>query len=305
MGAKEHFEVYGFLITKPLQLMIVLAIIEQLPKLVKKELLIVDYFVGAKEVSQRLATVEILNSSVIFLENDAEAFHLACKKRYAKLFIDSDVGFKRNLTLLNLAIHSKKTILVVYEEGLGTYRNDLYKGIKKKILLLLGCGVNFGGNWFTKELYIYDPKIYLTNIRKIKIEKIRKSISQLLADKKQLLANIFAADYFFNHLKDVKKTNCVIYLSGWSVDNACLDMLKNSTKMVYVKLHPHIKNHTFNEFDYFLVDTYIPAEIVINELSMVYLNVIVVHHGSSVSRYVENENIIYMLVDEFKSGRRL
>ncbi len=177
-------EVYGFIITKPFQLMIVLALFDQLPTEVKKELLIVNYFTDAEQVSIRLAKVISKECKVIFFRNDLEAFKMACNKKYNKLFMDSDVGFSRNLTLINLKVRSRRTVLAVYEEGLGTYRDDLYLGIKKIILKALGCGVNFGGNFLTRELYVYKIKDIPCRSSKLVIFQIKTNVENLIVGKK-------------------------------------------------------------------------------------------------------------------------
>jgi hypothetical protein len=290
----EDPNVIGFLITKPLQLMVVSSLLEQLPKHTRKELLIVDLFSDARGVSQRLSVIAHENCTTIFFENEKSVFARAINKRYSKLFIDSDVGFARNLTLISLKIRSPKTVLAVYEEGLGTYRNDMYRGLKKKALSCLGCGVYFGGNWLVKELYLYGPEECKNSLRSKKI-KIHKEIQTLLQERRQEFEFIFDAAGFYQRLEmqinDRKK--CVIYISNWQLDQAVISYLKSTIGLVIVKPHPHIKNVAeinSNEGFAFAKAT-VPAEMLIAWAASNFESVSVIHHGSSVVRYVYFDNV--------------
>lgn len=285
-------EVYGFIITKPLQLMIVIALLEQLPAEVKKELLIVNYFADAEQVSIRLSKVISKECKVIFLINDRQAFELAGNRRYEKLFMDSDVGFMRNLTLIRLKVRSIRTVLAVYEEGLGTYRNDLYSGVKRNILSIAGCGVNFGGNWLVNELYLYKPDDYVVHI-KAKIIKIKKSIQTLLSEDLVRMKIIFNAEHCLSSLEVATEglKRCVIYLSNWDLSERVIQALKKHESLVVVKSHPNIKKiHKSCEAGCILVEPVIPAEMLIGWAVSRFESVSIYHHGSSAERYMNNSN---------------
>lgn len=290
---------YAFLITKPLQLMIVLAILEQLPKTSQNVLIIIDAFEGAEGVSTRLPMTLLDNCTVQFFKNESKAFKHIYTQQYSKLFIDSDVGFTRNFTILMLAIRSPKTVLAVYEEGVGTYRQDLYSGIKKSILPWLGCGIYFGGNWHTKELYLYQPEDYQnpTNANKI---VIKKEIRDLLREKRESIGLLFDVDVFFNHANRQihNATKCIIYLSNWHLDKDFVNKIINESCFVIIKPHPHIKNVIpITHGNQCIVATAgIPAEMLIAWAAGRFSSVKVFHHGSSVVRYVNTVNTSFVLI---------
>lgn len=290
---------YAFIITKPLQLMVVLSIIDQLPSFIQKTLLVVDSFADAKGVSKRLETVLPSDLSIKFFDAESSAYGYMRNKGYSKIFIDSDVGFSRYVTLLVIAILSPGTIFAVYEEGVGTYRNDLYAGVKKKILPLIGCGIYFGGNWRTKELYLYRPDKCMTpvNAKKIKIEK---KIHVLMREKKLWLEYIFDASNFFSELSSLacNYKKCEIYLTNWKIDSKVIDGLNCTSSFVIVKPHPHIKDQ--DELERFCglykAPAGIPAEILLSWAQESFEMVTVFHHGSSTLNYIDCERMEYVLL---------
>lgn len=297
-------QVYGFIITKPLQLMIVLAIIKQLPEKIHKELLIIDFFADAEKVSIKLSEIIDSTFSVIFLKDDIQAFNLSGKKKYKKLFMDSDVGFFRNLTLFNLKIRSIKTIFCTYEEGIGTYRNDLYFGVKRTFLKIIGCGVNFGGNWLTRELYVYNIDEVPLKKSKTRIVRINKNIQNLIEEDKYFLAYVFDDYEFLNEFSKFNNYNCLVYLSSWDIDLELFDLLKSIRSECFVKLHPHIKIQLERHVNFHIIDSRIPAEIFLSNLSFYCNKILVIHHGSSVDRYIKNEKIEFITANKFKDQYR-
>jgi hypothetical protein len=292
-------DVYGYIITKPLQLMVVLSIIEQEAVKNKKELLIIDYFSDAEQVSMRLSKVISKDCSVLFFKNEKQAFSLAASKKYKKLFVDSDVGFFKNLTLLNLKIKSSKTVLAVYEEGLGTYRVDLYKGIKKIILPFLGCAIYFGGNWLVKELYVFKPGHIKAPIN-AKILEINKEISTLISEDFNKFKYIFDATDFLLKLDAMSACarRCIIYLSNWELNESVMMDLKKNSDFVIVKPHPHINELNISTHfpDLMFAKSAIPAEILILWAIERFASVRVLHHGSSAERYIKDIKCEYASV---------
>lgn len=289
-------DTYGFVVTKPLQLMIVLAIIEQIQKEVKKEILIVDSFHDAEGISNRMKAVYINSINILFVDNEISVYKIARKRKYAMLFIDSDVGFRRNLTLMKFAFLSPKTKLAVYEEGIGTYRCDLYSGIKKTILRSLGCGVYFGDNWCVKELYVYRPESINSSVHSKKI-KIEKEIYHLLKERQKDFEFIFDVKDFFSIVtrKATIFNECTVYLSDWSLDSNVISFLEKISELVIIKPHPHIKDVGDLSFKGSIVaPARIPAEMLLMHVTTLFPVVNVYHYGSSAFCYMadcENLNI--------------
>lgn len=287
---------YGFIISKPLPLMVSLAIIDQLPTEVVKELIIIDTFFGAEKLASKLIEASTIWRHAIFLKNHVEAFKYCRKRRYEKLFIDSDVGFQKNIDLIKLKICSRNTKVSVYEEGLGSYRNEIYHGIRKKILPMLGCSIYFGNNWLTKEIYLFEPDYYHKNVphTKVKAQEIKTKLSQFLKNYEREFDNLFdIKELRSNLLIAQSKRSCTIYLSAWYWDAEKMKRPDECNNYRIVKFHPHVKNPPATvdvDFD-LTVSPGIPAEILLLIASKIFDRVHVLHHGSSVERYINFKNI--------------
>lgn len=286
---------YGFVITKPLQLMVVLSLVEQLDRQISKDFLLVDNFAGAESLHRQMLSRLDPGCRVFYFAEERQAYAFAVRTGYDKLLIDSDVGFRRNLTIMAMAIRRPSMMLAVYEEGLGSYRLDLYPSAKRRALASVGCGVYFGGNWRTREIYLFQPEKCVTPIsaRKIKLEK---SISQLLAEKWGFLSEIFSArEYMENFTNLSNPGDCIIYLTGWTVDEVRLATLARDGASVIVKPHPHIKNIDSAKWGGCLsmAPANVPAEIIISAAATSFRTVRVLHHGSSVGRYLQIDNVSF------------
>lgn len=290
---------YGFVVTKPLQLMVVLTLIQQLEANCRQDILIVHDFAGAKSVHERMKSLCGENCRVFCFSNEQLAYKFATAAGYAKLFIDSDVGFQKNLTILKMFFAAPSTRIAVYEEGLGSYRSDLYAGFKKTFLRAMGCGVFFGGNWRTDEIYLYQPEQCRTEISAEKI-KIRTSISALLATEWDFLAAIFGAS---DYIQDISRhasasKECVIYLTSWTIDLDKVAMMVAPGRRVLVKPHPHIKEIVTKDWpsQFDVAPGTIPAEMIISSAARIFEHVSVLHHGSSVDRYLQLKNVDFQRV---------
>ena len=295
--------VYAFVITKPLQLMVVMAIIEQLPAEIIKELLVVDVFFDAKKITAVLGEAKYKWKSAVFFQDKISAFRYCRGRKYNSVFLDSDVGSRNNIDLIALKLHSPQTILAVYEEGLGTYRNDLYRGLKKKILSALGIGVYFGGNWLTQKLYLYSPDEYKKKIGKETCELVRieTPIPELIKNNEALIDRLFEIYALKSQIisrRDVSNESCDIYLSGWNIDSKVVDSFPAIDSFRILKPHPHIKKipeRIWSQFE-IVVSPSVPAEMLITVASFLFAEVRVLHHGSSVMRYVSIENVKFRCV---------
>ena len=308
-GMKEQAtippKVYGFIITKPLQLMVVIAIIDQLPIEIEKELLVVNGFFDAQKIAERLNIKQDKWRSVTFFCSTSRALRHCRRQGYDSVLIDSDVGFRKNTDLIKLKLFSPKTILAVYEEGVGTYRSDLYGGLKKKIMSIFGIGTYFGGNWLTEKVYLFAPNEYRTIFGKTSSELIglKYTISELVIKYETAFEDLFGTNELKSKLvllREIRSENCVIYLSNWSIDADIVNSCKKSRSCSIIKPHPHIKKIPLalsTQFD-LVVSPSVPAEILITMASRVFKEVYVSHHGSSVVRYINMANVYFKYVDK-------
>lgn len=299
LGDCDSAPVYGFIVTKPLQLMVAMAIFEQLDDRVVKHILLVDNFACAHEVYLRLRELRHRNWVIHYFAEEKLAYAFSIKSRFDKLFIDSDVGLRQHLTLMKLAVLSPKTVLAVYEEGLGSYRSDLYSGAKAAVLQFFGCGIFFGGNRQTKEFYLFEPQQCTNTVRAKKI-KIVCGIARLISANRTLLEATFGS--FDDLTKIIQKRNsddCLIYLTSWTVEDDRIDALCRGVGTVIVKPHPHIKALDAAKWSArcFLAPAGLPAEMIIDSVAAAFDNVTVMHHGSSVGRYLNFPNVKFELVE--------
>lgn len=291
----ERVKDHAFIVTKPLQLMVALSIMHQLEIAGRSHVIVVDAFAGARGVAERLAFLPkpFSGISVAFVDSTTRAYHLLRDNRFSAIFIDADVGFRKAMDLLRIRLNNIEVSINVYEEGLGTYRADLYRGIKRRVLQSIGIGTRFGGFILTDSLYLYRPDEYEEAFRSIrpKLNAIKKSLVSFIVDYFDTLLVLF--NYTPPDLIDGKK--CSIYLSNWTIDTSFVNSFLLMPGDGYIKPHPHIIN--FQEDSYRLViDPAAPAEIAILSLLRIYDKVDVYHHGSSVERYVNDPRLHYIRV---------
>lgn len=285
----------AFIVTKPLQILVALSIIKQLDIRDKTHLVIVDSFFNANLVYQRMKSIDwdFSELSVKFCKSVSEAYQFVGRSGVKKFFIDADVGVRKFLSLVHLKIKCWPLSINVYEEGLGTYRADLYSGIKKTILDLMGIGTQFGGCALTNCLYLYDPEAYRENFPKYK-KKLNK-ISSSPVD--TILLYFTSLSHIFDHtlLAERASDSCHIYLSTWHVDYNFIEKFSALPGDKYLKLHPHIKTVDGASWGA-LVSRTAPAEMILIDMMKKYKSVNVFHHGSSVERYISGENITFTTV---------
>jgi hypothetical protein len=305
-------EICGFVITKPLQLLVVLAIIDQLPGDTISDLIVVDAFFGAKDTSERLADSNPKWRRASFFKNHDAAYKHCKSQKYDRVFIDSDVGLSKNIDLIRIKLSHLKTRICVYEEGLGSYRSDLYYGFKRKLLDFVGAGTRFGGNWLTKEIYLYRPAEYISRFpdSRVEVVQIGTSIADLIHRYEREFRKLFDLVTLQSNLKNFGSNEvCDIYLTSWRWDEDVMRRLQQCESCRIIKFHPHLKeNYSLiaNSFDV-LAQSNIPAEILIASVAAIFKKVRVMHHGSSATRYLNINNVefseVKLTVDGLKAAR--
>ena len=290
----------AFLISKPLQLMIALCVVQQNEWSTKPVFVILDAFNGAGEVAKKLLHEFNKFQSPIFFTSRKAALAFVKKEKLAHLFIDSDVGFKNFMSLAVQKLSNPKLLIYVYEEGLGTYRSDLYSGFKKNVLSFFGVGTFFGGCRFVSSIYLYCVQEYIDKFpsKKFKVTAIQKDISSLLIENRSSLKRVFGFDDV--KLGKVKASSCSLYLSDWQIDEKFLLYFKSLNGDLFVKPHPNIRNIN-GLVGVQTIGGNIPAELVIANLMESYEYVYVFDHQSSVRRYISGKNLIFLLARSTKT----
>lgn len=274
--------------------MVALCIVQQGEWDTKPVFVILDTFSGAGEVADRLLHDFDQFQSPVFFTSRQAALAFLKKAKFDHLFIDSDVGVKNFLTLASQKFSNPRLLIHVYEEGLGTYRTDLYGCFKKKMFSLVGIGAFFGACRFVSRVYVFDAQEYIDNIPKnsVKVSKIQGDLSKFLAVNRDALKRLFGFTGVNPSPKD--KSHCSIYLSDWVIDKEFISYFKLLKGDLFIKPHPHLRN--CNEFDGVRsIGANVPAELVIGDLMEVYDFVRVFDNHSSVRRYVSRNNLTFEL----------
>ncbi|MFN4238227.1 MAG: hypothetical protein ACK4FZ_13500 [Vogesella sp.] len=289
----------AFLISKPLQLMISLCIVRQGIWDEKPVFIILDAFCGASSVADRLLSAFADLQQPVFFKHRNQAFQYVKQKAFDHFFIDSDIGVKNYLLLLQQKIAKPSLMIHVYEEGVGTYRDDLYQGLKQRMLSALGVGTFFGGSAVVSSIFVYDDEEYMLKFPNNK-HKVRKILEPLLLSVRRnysVLCEVF--DY--PGLPDVpsKSRVCNFYLSGWHLDKDFISSIVASDSLFFVKPHPHSKDEIYLPSLYVLRGG-VPFELIV-VCALKLFNVVRVYHvNSSAQRYLDDKAIEFLPLSDFK-----
>lgn len=285
----------AFIVSQPLQILIAISIIRQKRSEKKSCLIIVGTFFDAHQIFERMKLIdwEMGGIFIVFFDSHEEAHLYIKENEFDNLFTDGDVGVRKYRDLLLMKASRRSLKINVYEEGLGTYRPDLYSGAKKLILNLLGVGTNFGGCSLTSSLYVLDPDSY----RKI-FPRYRCDVKKIDLSPMDIIKLYFnELSHIFGHCAVAPKSFgvCHIYLSGWSIDFDFLHKFSNLPGDKYIKLHPRVKLDVDENWGT-RISRSVPAEMVLIDLKEKYNEVNVYHHGSSAERYFNENDVVFIRI---------
>jgi len=275
-----------FVCTKPLQLMVAMILA---PKFADAELLLVDSFAGVEKVGGS-AVLKKYFSTVSLFRTRQRALRAVLTKPYDKVFVDSDVGVRLQLTLLFLKAFRPRIRIAVYEEGIGTYRADMIpSGLKRLLYGMLGAGGYFGGSVFVNEVHCFEPERYKSIIGDTShtVRGIDEDfLDWIQAHEEDLFLLFPGVEDLPLGCSDTK----VVFLTDWNVDTSVIQFFESRSD-VFVKPHPHIQAETLEDMkSRFPHSTWapanVPAEILILYLLKQSGKVIVLHSNSSVAHYL-------------------
>lgn len=276
-----------FIITKPLQLLVVIGLIDDFrithSDFLYKIILIED-FKGANSVNLDC----LVDIEYVFLDDKLSLFYYLFKerKRYSEIFFDSDIGLS-NFFLLLYSRFFFTNLINIYEEGIGTYRTDIYPPLKKNILNCFGVGTEFGKCIITNNIYLFEP--HNSSVKKsIKIGfKLYDSINKNIT----LYNDMFFYPPNLNYSSS--GSNIALYLTDWSIDLKRIENLSKKHDNFFVKFHPHI-NISCSNFKFDVIEYIGPAEVLILNLLKHFENVTVYHHSSSCEYYLKKTNVVFI-----------
>lgn len=286
-----------YLVTKPLQYVNATNIEDNRNKV----LLLVDKFYESDKFYRALISNKYWDK-VVFFPNDSnnndnilKAFDFL--KKNAKyndyIFLDNDQSLKKNVWISKLKCRN----IYVYEEGVGSYRNDLSKQGRLKLLKIImykltGLKHHSGGSKFVKGLYVYD-------INKHKNEVVNFH-NERLCFKNNFTNHLKSIEHHFDfQLKEVlelidlcRNKSIVLYLSSWTFDDNIYKILSEiDSDFRILKLHPHIQEKkNYPKFD-FVLSNGILVELFILKALESCKSVTVLHYNSSALQYIDHPNL--------------
>lgn len=282
-----------FIVTKPLQYVNALNIgVDN-----QKHLIIVNAFVNSLEFYSAVKKLTFWDS-IDYFNTFVEAYKFlkVSVKKEDSVFIDSDYGLLKAFWLFKI----KSRNIYVYEEGLGSYRNNLLSrnnrhGIVNSILKSLGVKEYFGGSRFVRGLYLYDHAKHKSSVVDFKKELYKFKNSFL--DNLELYKSHF--DYQSHEIKKLIGSIPIdhrvnIYLTTYEYNsNIERYLLERSNEYWMIKPHPHITSFQnrllFNQN----IPPYVFIELLLLELLTCEIDFTIFHEGSSVLHYFPNvDNVL-------------
>ena len=232
-----------------------------------------------------------------------EAYNILPNLSCSRLFIDSDVGVRRYIQLAFLKLRKPRLIVSVYEEGVGTYRDDLYRGWKKRLFQVFGVGTYFGGCFFTTQIYVYRSDEYSRKLGccGVEIVKLQNTIEMLIVSRLSDLKRIFdVTPSCLDGAEAEQQDECLIYLSSWLIDKEVVNKLSLQTGLKIIKPHPHIRTTVNLEgLGFLILEGAFPAELLVLWVSERFNKVTLYHHGSSVERYISRDNVEFIQLTDY------
>lgn len=287
-----------FIATKPLQIMICMAIRDQLGLSRRSHLMLVSSFHDAGFVLERIREHDRRWVSVAAFPTRRDAVVGCAGGDYRAVFIDTDVGpqIARELKRLRGCVPGLR--LCVYEEGLGTYRDDLCSARGTVLMRVLGASTYFGGLTATDEVWLFRPKLYAGLFPQAahKTRAIEPSLEAWLRANEGLLESLFLDSPLEHSLPAAPPGGrCVLYLTGWSWHPGLQEIIRSFGGTSILKMHPHIEEEAPELTALFdiVIPARVPAELVVMALARRFADVWVIHHGSSTAGYVNPPNVKY------------
>lgn len=283
-----------FVTERPTQIITALALCESFGAHWQVQIIVANCFYDAPTIVGRLSETEG-GLNIRLAATYDEAIKIVESELPAHLFIHWDVGLGTQRRLQRLMRANQGQKISVFEEGIGTYRQDIYPPLKKRIFRLLGLPVNVGGSKYVDDIYVYDREEYVGSalVRPQNVVQIYPQLCEMLAKREAQFAYIFSCQWLFELLKASNDVLCTIYLSNWNFSESDLvgRLPENGVKVL--KLHPHCQVCVKSK-SIIVAPNSLPAELLVMSASRIF-DVVVVHHkNSSVPRYVKNKNVKFI-----------
>lgn len=287
-----------YIASKPLQYMVCEMLAHQ--KGGVSHLIMVNMFVEARSACERASRL-VAWKTCSFAKNRFLSFFRASLLGPSHLYIDGDIGTRLFFYCGLFKLLNPRADIYVYEEGIGTYREDIYESswtqkIKSFFFKYSGISTYFGGCYFTSGVYVYCPNKYSRVFPEMhgKIRRIDTSLQEYCISEGDNLMSIFGGE---KGISVGHGDSCALYLSGWDIDIQALSGFPgwSGQEIRFAKYHPYIRRPPLSACqDVINIPGLIPAELLILELAASYSSVVVFHHGSSASEYITLDNVFFV-----------
>lgn len=274
-----------------------------------KVLFIIDAFNDAKSFFNNVKNNSKNWNSIYFFNSYSEAFNFIKINKFSKLFIDGDYSS----SMINELKSLKNINIFVYEEGLGSYTNNIRNLVQKNkfgegtflqkikwnlatlYLKMQGHGNFHGGFKGTQGIYVYNQELHKKNKPNFKKEVLNFKMPFLDHLKKFEDRNIISSNYH-ELLNLVKGKQVLLYLTSWDIDPKIEDILSEYQDYFKIlKPHPHINEDKLkfleNKFDYQIKGGNM-VEFLISDLIEVVDNLVILHKNSAALLHIKSANII-------------
>lgn len=279
-----------FIVSKPLRYLNIKNIpgFEQIPS---KRLIIVDQFNKADEFYKNVCLYENCWEKVYFVSSVNKVYLLLLFKRIKALYIFVDCSI-----IIGILYFIHRMEVVLLEEGIGTYFPEVFKAPKQRTFIrkLLHVGDVLGSSDFTSKIYVYFPKVFLSNtIVKCDVCSFEENMLQFIVQNKEEFLKLFSCEYY----KELPfGSKVLLYITEWNIDSKILKFIEehsNEFDYVWIKPHPHNKHVSAKiPSSVTILGGNIMAEFLISELISRGNEVTICHCGST--------SVIYFM-DKIKS----
>lgn len=302
MADSRRTERPAFIVTKPLQLIVSMALRDQLRLQGEARLYIVASFASAADITERLRSMPAGWSDVHLVTTRSEAIRKATRVS-ATVFIDSDVGLRTWLAFVMGRCLNGAVEAMVYEEGIGTYsETQIVRPLKRLIYHFFGIGWTFGASSFTKVVFVERPDLLPRAVKgsQSKVVSLERSISDEILDRRGFFRALFWPEESLAIPDSLTcKEQCNVYLSAWRISESVIGLILSNPGIHILKPHPHDKIESayaqrlgFST----IIPARVPAELLILRLTEVCAKVLVFHHGTSAQNYIRHENVEFRLL---------
>lgn len=246
---------------------------------------------------------------IITIQTKADYYNYIKKHKINYLIVENDASVRMFAFMIIAKLRNQVKALYVFEEGIGTYRNDLHVGLDKLWRTLTLIGAHYGASPFCKHVILYEPEFYNNKFHSHKaISFSTKFIDGL--KKHRTLFHKLCGDLPSNI--DVHNQKILLYITNHSIDGEILSKMiqkKDNYDVMYIKPHPHIKKLDCIPDGIEIIRTNILMEFILSDFLCKGNKLTIWHQASTSLIYftnkVEEKNFVeFPIYDEFVTYRK-